>query len=75
MKEKRSCCNLREKTVEDTLAGQERIVGSELLSHRSHLTYGPNLHKSVLGLLTLEIGLEDDVLNATNELTDGRYGR
>lgn len=53
----------REKSVEDTLSSQKRMVGSELLSNRSHLSHRPDLHERVLGLDALKLGLEHDVLD------------
>jgi hypothetical protein len=55
--------NTREKTVQDPLTGKERLVGSKLVGDGSGRSDRPILHHRMLGLDSLELGLEDDVLD------------
>ena len=52
----------REEGVEDTLSGEQRVVGGELLDNRSHLAHGPHLHHRVARAHAFELELEDLVL-------------
>lgn len=58
----RSTLNAREEGIEDTLSGQERVIGLELVSGRSGGTDGPELEHRVGSLLAFKLGLEHDVL-------------
>lgn len=57
----------REQGIEDSLSSQERVVGGDLLSDRSRSSNGPDLVHGVAGDLTLELSLEDDVLDKEEE--------
>lgn len=54
--------HLREESVENTLASQERIIRGQLLSHRPWCPNGPQLHHRVLRDLTLEFCLEHSII-------------
>ena len=57
-----SSLDAREEGVEDSLTGQEGEIGRLLLGHRTRRSDWPDLVERVSGHLTLELGLEDDVL-------------
>lgn len=52
-----------EEGVEDTLAGKEGIVGSELLGNGPGLTDGPSLEHGEAAGLSVEFNLEDGLLD------------
>ncbi|KAI3492707.1 hypothetical protein L1887_42625 [Cichorium endivia] len=57
-----------EERVEDTLAGEQRVVGLQLLGDGTGRTDGPDLEHGVLLLLALEFGLEHDVVDRVRAL-------
>jgi hypothetical protein len=58
----RSSLNTGEERVEDTLTGEERVVGLELLAGGTRGANGPDLEEGVGGFLAFKFGLENDVL-------------
>jgi hypothetical protein len=61
----------REEGIEDTLAGEERVVGRELLGDRAHLTHGPDLEHRVLSGLAGELRLEHNILRGGQHNKEG----
>eukprot|EP00053_Salpingoeca_punica_P023409 m.9950 g.9950 ORF g.9950 m.9950 type:complete len:683 (-) comp5100_c0_seq1:47-2095(-) len=54
----------REEGVEDALAGQQRVVGGELLRGGAHLAHGPDLAHGVADLgLAGKLGLQHDLVD------------
>lgn len=51
-----------EQRVQNSLACEEREVGSLLLGDWSRSSNGPQLHHGVFLFLSLEFGLQDDIL-------------
>ena len=54
--------NLRKESIQNTLACQERMIGSLFLFNWSRSTDRPKLHHSVLGGLAVELCLQYDIL-------------
>ena len=70
--------NTREQRVEDTLADNKGLVGRQLLVGRTGHSYGPLVHHAVLGLGTVEVQLQDLLVNGVATLlgdaSDGTLG-
>lgn len=49
---------VREEGVEYSLSSKQRMVGTEFVSNRSHLSHRPDLHHAVAALLTIELNLQ-----------------
>lgn len=60
--------NAWEESVEDSLAGKQRHIGSDLLGGRSRSSNGPELAHGVFCLLSLELELNDDIVDAVGAL-------
>lgn len=65
---RRTTLDAREEGVEDTLSGEERHIGGDLLRGRAGSSHGPELAHGVLRLLSLEVELDDDVVDAVGAL-------
>ena len=61
--------NSREEGVQHALSRQQRVVGCQLLRHRSHLTHRPHLQHGVLRLLPVKLRLQHDVLRGKKAVT------
>ena len=61
---------LRKQSVQNTLTGEKRMIGGQLLRARSRLTHGPDLQQRVLWLDAFELSLEHHVF----ELIVSRLG-
>lgn len=77
-----SCSALhgREKSIEDTLSGEQRMISRKLLGDRPRLTNRPDLHQGVRGLNAVEFSLENGVLQIRDGLklifqNDKRYAK
>ena len=51
-----------EERIEYTLAAEQRVVGCQLLAHRTRLTHRPDLQHAELGLVARKFHLEHDIL-------------
>lgn len=66
---------LREQSVQDALASQQRVVTDQLLSNGTRRTNGPHVHHGELGLFSVELDLENLVLKSVatlgSDVSDG----
>ena len=54
--------NTGEQAIQDSLTGEQRLIGRQLVGDGTRSSDGPVLHHRVFRLDTLELGLKDDIL-------------